>query len=290
MILSQMTSLQQRLIVSSIFIIFVILALSLSHISFFSPLFALIISSAISLIVWEYYRLAQMKGFRPLKSLGIVGTVVYGFSIFLSSQQSDFTTTLPEITLLVILLSAFIYYIFQGDQPFINLAVTLFGFIYLTIPLSSAIYIVYFFPDEGLQDGRWWLLYALMITKVTDAGAFFIGKRFGKTKLVPYISPGKTCEGALGGFSMALLTSFLFFLIAKLFSLSITLTFWECLWLGALLSLLAQIGDLAESLLKRDIGVKDSSRLPGLGGMLDVADSLVFTIPLVYIFLKIQYA
>lgn len=290
MIFSTMNQLQQRIAVSTIFIVFIILALSLSHIPFFSPLFALIISSAISLIVWEYYRLAHMKGYHPLTSLGVVGTVIYGFSIFLSSQQTDITTTLPEMTLLAILFFAFVYYIYKGEQPFLNLSITLFAMAYLTVPLSCAIYIVYFFPDHAMQDGRWWLLYLLIVTKMTDTGAYFIGKSFGKTKLVPYISPGKTWEGAIGGFTCSILTSFVFFLLIKLFSISMQLSFWECLWIGASLSILAQIGDLAESLLKRDTGVKDSSRIPGLGGMLDIADSLVFTTPFVYLFLKIQFA
>jgi phosphatidate cytidylyltransferase len=157
----------------------------------------------------------------------------------------------------------------------------------LTLPISCALRINYFFPTHALEDGRLWLAYVLLVTKMTDIGAYFCGKIFGKNKLAPSISPKKTVEGALGGLGAALLTSLIFAFFASHFA-PFHMTFLQSIWIGITMSILAQLGDLSESLLKRDAGVKDSSHLPGLGGMLDIVDSLVFTLPLMYLLLKMQ--
>ena len=106
--------------------------------------------------------------------------------------------------------------------------------------------------------------------------------------MAPYISPKKTWEGAIGGFFASLITSlFIYFLVNYLYEVPpINLSLFHSIWLAGVLSVIAQFGDLSESLLKRDVGVKDSNSIPGLGGMLDVVDSLVFTAPLMYIYLK----
>ena len=154
-------------------------------------------------------------------------------------------------------------------------------------PLSAAVRLVL-----GLavlvSIGTLLLMLPLVITWLNDAGAFFVGKRFGRTKLMPSVSPGKTQAGAVG----ALLTSlvgtwaYVFFLLAPRAQLGLS---WAgVLILGTALSVAAQVGDLAESLLKRQAGVKDSSHLiPGHGGVLDRVDSLLFTIPLGYVLLDV---
>ena len=168
-----------------------------------------------------------------------------------------------------------------------NLAITLFGIIYLTLPISCALRINYFFPEQAAQDGRLWLAYVLLVTKMTDIGAYFCGKTLGKNKLAPSISPKKTIEGALGGLGAALITSLIFTLLASTLTI-FPMSFLQSIWIGIAMSVLAQLGDLSESLLKRDAGVKDSSHLPGLGGMLDIVDSLIFTLPLMYLLLKME--
>jgi phosphatidate cytidylyltransferase len=128
------------------------------------------------------------------------------------------------------------------------------------------------------------------MTFITNASAYFFGKSLGKNKLAPYISPKKTWEGAIGGFCIALIASMGFHVLANLPNnpIPISLSFWESIFLGGILSFLAQLGDLAESLLKRDVGVKDSSHIPGVGGILDIVDSLVFTSPALYLYLKMS--
>jgi phosphatidate cytidylyltransferase len=289
MILSQMSNLQQRLIVSSVAIFLLIISVSFSHHPFFAPLFVLLASSAISVALWEFYGIAQAKGYQPLVKMGVIGTLFFGLAVY-SYMRWDLGKMLPEIVLGLILMSVFTYYLAKGADPFINLAVTLFGILYLTIPLSSLIGINYFYLPPFVNDGRWCLIYLLAVTKMTDASAFFVGKKWGKRKLSPYISPKKTLEGSLGGIFGAVFASLvLYTLFQTLFDIPpFDLSLTQNVWLAILISVAAQFGDLAESLLKRDVGMKDSSHLPGLGGMLDMVDSLVFTAPLMYIFLQIQ--
>ncbi len=287
--LSQLSHLQQRLIVGGLSAFLVIFLISMAPYPYFRPLFALITSSIIATAVWEYYSIANTKGYQPLDKIGITSTFIYIFAIFLATQFPTLQF-LPEMILWLTLLIFFINYFVTGPSPFINLAISVFAIAYLTIPLATLINIVYL-PQDSVQDGRWWLIYLIVVTKMTDTGAFFFGKKFGKHKLAPYISPGKTWEGAIGGFITAIASSFLLYLILQLIyeKLPIDLSLTLCLTLSGILSIVAQFGDLAESLLKRDVGVKDSNPIvPGLGGMLDVVDSLVFTAPLMYIYLKLQ--
>lgn len=289
MILSNLSNLQQRLIISGLSVVCLLIIITASYNSLFAPFFALFTSAVIGLAQWEYYHIAKAKNCQPLVKIGIIGTVAYVFAIFLRAHFL-WAVMLPEIVLGLILIGAFSYYFIKGTDPFVNLAITLFGIFYLTIPLSCLIDINYFHSEPIVRDGRWALLYLLLVTKMTDTAAFFIGKKFGRRKLSPYISPKKTWEGAFGGLAGAMITSVVLYILFNLFSNNppLGLTFWQSLWLSFLISIAGQFGDLAESLLKRDVGVKDSSHLPGLGGMLDIVDSLVFTSPLMYIFLEMN--
>lgn len=275
--------LKHRFIAGSIGIVCMLVGIYISHYPLVRPLFALATAAVIGSAVWEYYKIAKVKGFRPMTSIGIGGATTYVIATFLTTFAPE-TTLLPMIILGLTFLFLFIYFFAEGSDPFANLAITTFGIVYLVVPLSCWLNINYFFPEGASQDGRWWLLYLLSITKMTDIGAYFSGKIFGRKKLAPYISPQKTWIGAIGGLMMAILASFLFHKLS-LTGVAFTLHLETSLCLGALIAILAQIGDLAESLLKRDAGVKDSNRLPGLGGMLDMVDSLVFTTPLIYLYL-----
>lgn len=289
MIFNKLSNLQQRLAVSGLCIALLLVSIALSFYPYFRPFFSLIGASVISAAVWEYYYIGRAKGFQPLDTLGVVGTIAYTLAVFLSTQ-TIYAKYFPEIVLAFVLAIAFIYYFIKGSEPFVNLAITLFGFIYLTIPLSTIIAINYYFPPESHQDGRAWLLYLLTVVKMTDTGAYFIGKKWGKYKFSPYISPKKTWEGAIGGLITGVLFGFIVrFLIHLWNPLALNLSIEECLGLGVAISIVGQFGDLAESLLKRDGKIKDSNQLPGLGGMLDILDSLVFTAPLLYLYLKIAF-
>jgi phosphatidate cytidylyltransferase len=277
---------KQRLLVGSLGILCLAISIYYSFNSFFKPIFILLNVGMVNLALVEYYHLARNKGFQPSTTFSVGLSVLY--LITLSASLYDHTLNeLPPLILLFSLLILFLIFFAQQSSALVNLAITLFGIGYLTIPLSFALKINYFFPSQALEDGRLWLTYVLLISKMTDIGAYFCGKILGKTKLAPSISPHKTIEGAIGGAMAALVASLLFTLLVSHFS-EFKMTLMQSLWIGLLISILAQLGDLAESLLKRDAGVKDSSHLPGLGGVLDIVDSLVFTLPLMYFLLQMH--
>lgn len=270
-----MHNLNQRLLVSFAVTLFILLAIYFSAFSVFRSIFTLITAGIIASALWELYHIAKGKGFDPLSGLGIIGSIAYIYTVFLASEYPRYDV-LPFIVLILLLILGFGTFFYSRSQPLVNLSLTFFGLFYLTIPLGLLITI-------NFDYGRSFLIYLIAVTKFTDIGAYFIGSYFGKTKLAPYISPNKTWEGAIGGFLIGVLTSFLF----ALFYPKLNISSLESIGLGVLLSLASQFGDLTESLLKRDLGVKDSNQLPGLGGMLDVVDSLVFTTPLMYFYLKV---
>lgn len=282
--LSRMNAVAQRLLVGTGTIIAVFISVFLSTSPYFRPFFPILTAAFISTAVWEYCQMAYHKGYSPLSGLSIIGTVLYVFGIFFSTQ-TPFAHAFPQIALFITLTGTFLYYFFKGRNPLVNTAITLFPIAYLAIPLSCIISINYFHFTEGspvVQDGRLWLFYAAATTKMSDIGGYFFGKQIGRRLLSPMISPNKTWEGAIGGLCCAVLTSYLFTYVVELgVATSIIL--------GVIIALLAQFGDLAESLLKRDTGFKDSSHIPGLGGSLDMVDSLVFTLPFVYLFLVLTY-
>lgn len=232
----------------------------------------------------EYYQLAQQKAIQPFSAFGCLFAMLAPFVLyesFISHEGWNFMV----LFLFVIFGLSFFYFFKRKQNALANLAVTFFGYIYLVLPLSLIVIFTYFPHLQTLEDGRLWLSYILVVTKMTDVGAYFIGKIFGKTKLLPLISPNKTIAGAWGGLGFSILASFLFYKLFSHLSFAPGFTLAKSLWVGISISILAQIGDLAESLFKRDADKKDSSSLPGLGGILDMIDSLCFTLPFFYFLL-----
>ena len=278
--------LKQRLVIGSLGIVALGLSIYFSYNALFKPLFILIALAIITQALSEYYHLARNKGFQPSEPTGIGVSAAYLLALTTTFYYPAWES-LPSIILLFSAVVIFLAFFKQQASALGNVAFTLFGVIYLTLPVGFALQINYFFQDTSLEDGRIWLTYVLLVTKITDIGAYFCGKGFGKAKLAPSISPKKTMEGAIGGLAAAVIASGLFALFISHFT-RFELSFFQSIWLALILSVLAQLGDLSESLLKRDAGVKDSSHLPGFGGMLDILDSLIFTLPLMYLFLKMK--
>lgn len=154
-------------------------------------------------------------------------------------------------------------------------AIKTLGIAYIAIPLSYVILL------RNLEQGRWWLLFILFAIWASDTFAYLTGKTIGRHKLSPYVSPNKTVEGAIGGLAGAAIAGYV---MNKYLALGMPIT--EAAALSVILGVIGIIGDLAESLLKRSAGVKDSgSVIPGHGGVLDRIDSLLFPVPFVYYFL-----
>jgi phosphatidate cytidylyltransferase len=181
-----------------------------------------------------------------------------------------------EVALGLFLMGSFSYELLKGAD-LTRFAFTLLAFLYLPWSLGYVL-LLRETPDPGL--GLWTLSLPLVASFATDTGAYFAGRFFGRHKLAPEISPGKTLEGSMGGILFSFLALLAYTaLVREVFPFGLLE-----LWLfSLLLSLAAQLGDLAESMLKRFAGVKDSGRfLPGHGGLLDRIDSLLFTFPLTY--------
>jgi phosphatidate cytidylyltransferase len=249
----------------------VVLTVYFSTYNYAKPIFTLITAAAICVALWEFYHIAKKKGADPLSGLGIIGSIAYLYAVQLATEIPSLEV-LPYLILFLGVVSGFMAFIFRGDKPLSNLGTTFFGLIYLTIPLG-------FLIPLNFTYGRTYLVYLLLVAKLTDMGAYFVGKKFGSHKMAPYISPNKSWEGMIGGLLVGVLASFSMQAFTG-FSWPISLL------LGLVLSALAIFGDLTESLLKRDLGVKDSSHLPGLGGFLDLIDSLIFATPVLYLYLK----
>jgi len=252
------------------------------------PFFLAIITwIVISGALWEYYQIARHKNFKPVTSIGMIGCGAYVFATLLSTQFPS-CEPLPVTVLAMLCLILFVFYFISEDHPIENIAITIFGIVYITLTLAHIISITYFFSASSPHDGRLWLMYLIVVTKMTDTIAYFAGKKFGNRLLAPVLSPKKTLEGTIAGTLAAMMTSFLLYMMEQHLSAfsGLTLTWMTALVLGLLIGVIAQVGDLAESLLKRDAGIKDSGHLPGLGGILDIVDSLIFTTPLVYLFLQ----
>jgi phosphatidate cytidylyltransferase len=234
------------------------------------PWFTVLVAIWGLLAVSEFYKIAAASKILPLTYFGLVWTL-----LFILSPHFDYNSLIPLLlTSGVILSQIWLLLRRQKEAAFIDWAWTIAGILYLGWLLS------HFVALRGLDDGRNWVFFALFTTFGSDTAAFFIGKVLGRHRLAPSISPGKTWEGTIGGIFGAIIVSLLFTLPTPL---RLPLSYWQAILLGLLVSIFGQLGDLVESLLKRNAGVKDSGKLlPGHGGFLDRIDSIVFAGVVVY--------
>ncbi len=235
------------------------------------PWFSLLVAIWGLLAVLEFYRLVAAAKVPPLIYFGLIGTLVF----ILSPHFVSYGITLPVmLTSLIVLSLVWLVLRPQKEQAFASWVWTMAGMLYVGWLLS------YFIALRGLDDGRDWVFLALFTTFGSDSSAFFVGRVLGKHRLAPHISPGKTWEGAIAGVFSAIIISL--FLVNLL---SLPLGYGGAMLLGLLVSVFSQLGDLVESLLKRNMGVKDSGKLiSGHGGFLDRIDSVVFAGVVVYYF------
>ena len=243
--------------------------------------------------LWEYFGMLDQRQLPHFKLFGMIcGTVFmvgsfHYFRTYGPAQAYHFELAV----LLSFLLGVFARQMFQGtrDQlPLETMAFTVFGLLYVLWLFNFVLKIVYVIPSgpEGQPMGQFYILYLVIVTKFSDMGAYLVGSIAGRHKLVPHISPNKTREGLLGGLVFSMLGSFGVF--ALLPDRLPALNWTHAAILGLLLGFAAVVGDLAESIVKRGAGVKDSSKLlPGIGGMLDLIDSLLFTAPLLFFYLEL---
>ena len=236
------------------------------------PFFIVVIIIAL-LGLRELNSIAGKQGYKPSY---ILGTILILYFILISVYDVySLNYYIENIIITFFIILTFIFQLFKKDYSKVlaETSVTIFGSIYLGYFLSFILKI------KDLPNGNYYLISLLIITWANDIGAYLIGTKFGKNKIFPRISPKKTIEGSIGGTICS---------IAGTFALKnwLNLTFNELISLGLIIAIIAQLGDLFESVLKRGSGVKDSGTLiPGQGGILDCLDSLIFTAPVFYYYI-----
>lgn len=228
----------------------------------------------------ESYHLFEKTGNHPQKYYGIfVGLTIYLISFFMARGDIPPSSYFIAIFLILFL---FIFEIYQDrEDNFLCIAFTIFGIVYVVIPMS----ILNFIAFPGIGNGIYTYKYVLalfIIIWLNDTGAYLIGSKFGKTKLFKRISPKKTWEGTIGGAVFAIIASYVISLYFKELSLP------EWLVFALVIVVFGGYGDLVESGLKRRAGIKDSGTImPGHGGILDRFDSTLFAAPMIFLYLKI---
>lgn len=240
----------------------------------------------------EFFKLLEAQQTPAFSGIGIVAGCLLTLMEFL--EGAGYVTLggvhkLPveilAVSFIHILLLAGV--VSHGDFKRVVVAVssTLFGVVYVSILFNFLIRIFY----HSDVNGPVMVFYVILVTKSSDAGAYFVGSLIGKHAFVPHLSPGKTWEGVIG----ALITSITISIITCLFfpeAIGEISLFWAIV-LGLVLGIGAMAGDLIESLFKRQSGLKDSGRIfPGIGGMLDLLDSLLFNAPILYFLVELFFA
>ena len=243
--------------------------------------------------LWEFYRMLDHRGLPNFKITAMIcGAVMLGGSFYYFAKMGPARSYDFEVAVLVFfLLTVFARQMFarlRDDEPLQTMAYTLFGLLYVLWLFNFMTKIVYLMPrsSSGAVTGQFYCLYLIAVTKFSDMGAYLVGSAVGRHLMIPHISARKTWEGFFGALAFALLASLMLF---KLMPGHLAALNWtHATVLGLLLGFAAVVGDLAESIIKRSTGVKDSGNfLPGIGGALDLVDSLLFTAPLLFFYLRL---
>jgi phosphatidate cytidylyltransferase len=243
------------------------------------PWFIVLAAVCSVLAVYEFYRMTGVYKNIPLTVFGVIWTLLFIIRPYFPDKLELNLLLVSAVGLSLIML----VFLPKKEGLFISWAWMLGGMLYIGWLLS---YLVALRLDPGTVSfpdvGRDIVFLTLFATFGSDTAAYFVGKAIGKHKLAPAISPGKTWEGTIAGVVGAVIIGWLFTLNTPL---QLPLNWWQAVLLGALVSVFGQLGDLAESLLKRNCGVKDSGGLmPGHGGLLDRIDSILFAGVVVYLF------
>lgn len=247
---------------------------------------ALFLGVVSGLGAWELYRMARAKGVETMDALGI--PVAAAIPIVVHLDHLEVLTSPASIAgvVFVALLGAAIWARGVDGRPLESASVTVFGICYAggTLAFGYALRHHRFVGSEAA--GTALVFFPVILTWVSDIAAYFVGRALGRRKLFPSVSPGKTVAGAVGALAASMLASVVYNQYVLRPTAELALAPWTALVFGLVISAAAQVGDLAESMLKRDAKVKDSSHLlPGHGGVLDRLDSLFFVLPVAHLIL-----
>jgi len=239
----------------------------------FRPLCLLTVVFFILIGLWEFFLMIEKKKVRLFKFFGLILGAFIPISVFF-----QFPIT-REWQLFLILCGLFILFLLEltrkeNQDTVLSISATVFGVLYVSWCFSFILRI------RNLEGGVFLLGFLILVVKAQDLGAYIVGSLWGRHSLLKRVSPNKSTEGAIGGLVFSVIFALLFRAWLDNF------TIFQVIGLGLILGVVGQLGDLFESLLKRDCQVKDSGRiLQGMGGVLDVIDSLIFSAPVFYFYI-----
>jgi len=242
---------------------------------FDSPAYSVVLAVFATLGALEFFGMAGLPRYHPLTIFGLVWVLLF---ILVAHFEGNYTPLLLASAVGFSL----IWLIFSTSvkDAAVYWAWTLAGIIYIGWMMSHFIPLRQLDSAGGTDIGRDWVLFALFTNIAVDTAAFFVGRAWGRHRLAVTISAKKTWEGAVAGFAAAIATALVLTVILPNLA---NVPYWQAAVLGTLVGVFAQLGDLAESLLKRSAGLKDSGTMvPGHGGLLDRMDSIIFTVVVVY--------
>jgi phosphatidate cytidylyltransferase len=287
-------------------------------------LFFIFVSLIASLALYEYYKMAQQKGAKPLIWVGVIFGILFQTVFMYERIRYSLLNYLASVgvfpyypTQFVILLAITALFVFivvlielfrNNGSAFLNIAMTLFGVFYISLFLGmllatrelfewehfNSFFLTHSFSEimKGgesamTSNSKSWgglFIFSVFVTVwLCDSAAYFAGRAIGKHKLFPRVSPNKTWEGAIFGFLFSIIS-----MIAAKYIVLHFLPLFHAIVIGFIIGTVGQIGDLCQSLLKRDSGIKDSSSLiPGHGGFFDRFDSIIFISPIIYLYVDL---
>ncbi len=247
---------------------------------------AIVLSIVSAIGAWEFFRIARAAGHAPLEWLGIGAAALIPLLVHAHHANVLLVPVSAAVVAVMLVLAATIWARGVEGKPLGAAATTVFGVLYTACALSFVFALRYLDYAVDAKAGTALVALPLLLTWASDIGAYFVGRAIGGRKLIPKVSPGKTVAGAVGGLVATVLVAWLLARMVLPSLAQLSLTHAGAILFGVVVSVAAQVGDLAESLLKREAGVKDSSRIiPGHGGVLDRFDSLLFVLPVSYLLL-----
>ena len=260
-------------------IISIILVLIVLAVVYLIPnwMFCLVIALFVAFGQFEFFQLIENKKIFVYKYFGTIVGALVPVVIFLGNSLPELKNLEPILIVVASLFSFTLQFVRKDSarDHLVSTALTLFSLFYISWFFS------FFIKIKFLENGANLVIFLVLATKSADIGAYIIGSLIGKSELIPRISPKKTKEGTVGG----VLVSLIFCVTAGRFLTGFSVLHLSVL--GIIMATLGQVGDLAESLIKRDCNVKDSGTyLAGIGGVLDLIDSLLFTAPVFYVYIK----
>ena len=251
---------------------------------------ASLLAIASTLAAWEFYRIAEKLGTRPLARVGIGMSALLPLAIharYLGLPVDRVVSTSFAIVLVIGLFSTTIFARGVSGRPLESVSLTTFGILYTGGMLSFAYALRYHEYAIGRAGGTAVLMTTLALVWISDTAGYVVGRAMGKRKLIPSVSPGKTVAGAVGALAISAAASWALVRFVLVPQAQLGLRPVHAVLFGIAVSTAVQLGDLAESLIKRQAGVKDSSRIiPGHGGVLDRIDGMLFALPVAYLLLN----